>query len=159
MAANETKQNSTPKSTDRALAARGIALESRSAELVNTAYGAEMLQTSVGTVRARTGRVTPSKPGVFVAAWCRLESGQTAPFTHDDGVDYLLVTALDGAHSGSFLIPTQTLVEHHIVSVEGEGGKRGFRLYPSWLTGLNPQASRTQRWQAGYFQVFNTERE
>lgn len=156
MSSSEGKKNITLVPSSLALASRGISVTSRSAESDNTAYGAEILQTSVGTIRARTGRITPTKPGVFVAEWRRLESGQTGPLGHDDGVDYLLVTALDGTHTGSFLIPTQALAKHQIVSVEGRGGKRGFRLYPSWLTGLNPQAARSQAWQAHYFQCSNT---
>jgi hypothetical protein len=33
-------------------------------------------------------------------------------------------------------------------------GKRGFRVYPSWCTGLNDQAAATQRAQTRAFQEF-----
>lgn len=139
--------------TDQILQECGIEVFSALPERENRAYGAQILDTSVGMIRVREGRATPTKPGVFVAVWHRMDSGETGPLPNNDGVDYLLVTAQRGELIGSFLIPTQALMEHGIISVEGRGGKRGFRLYPTWLTAHNPQASRTQAWQAPYFQV------
>lgn len=141
----------------RALADRSIEVLSVAPEPDNASYGAQILATSAGTIRIRAGNVTPTKAGVFIAVWRRLESGQTGPFTHSDGVDFLLVTAQENERAGAFLIPTATLATRSIVSVAGKGGKRGFRLYPPWLTELNPQASRSQRWQAEFFQTLSTQ--
>ena len=41
--------------------------------------------------RIRTARVTPRKPGAFVAVWKRDEAGETKPFVSDEAVDGLLV--------------------------------------------------------------------
>ncbi|WP_342778286.1 MepB family protein [Streptomyces botrytidirepellens] len=50
--------------------------------------------------------------------------------------------------------PRDVLCEHGIVSRGGSGGKRGFRVYPPWVTTTNRQASRTQAWQTKYFLDF-----
>lgn len=150
----------TPQSlVEHTLAQAAIEVFSAIPEPDNAFYGARILHTSRGLIRVREGKVTPTKPGVFVAVWRSLDSGETGPFPHDDGVEFLLVTAQTGAReetsmgarNGAFLLPTWALVTRKIVSVAGAGGKRGFRLYPPWLTGLNSQASRTQRWQTEFF--------
>lgn len=139
------------------LAERTIEVFSAVPEPENAAYGAQLLHTSMGMIRVRQGKTTPTKPGVFIAHWRRLQSGETGPFAHDDGSDFLLVTAQEntpgGTLTGIFLIPTAALATHRIVSIAGLGGKRGFRLYPSWLTALNPQATRSQAWQGEFFHV------
>ena len=38
-----------------------------------------------------------------------------------------------------------------ILSVNGQGGKRGFRVYPKWDLPENKQAKQTQSWQVSYF--------
>lgn len=38
-----------------------------------------------------------------------------------------------------------------MVSDDGAGGKRGFRVYPPWVTTTNGQAARTQTWQLDHF--------
>ena len=39
----------------------------------------------------RTARNTPTKPGAFVAFWCRDKDGTTAPFKADEVISGLLV--------------------------------------------------------------------
>jgi hypothetical protein len=43
------------------------------------------------------------------------------------------------------------LCERDIVSRDSSGGKRGFRVYPPWVTTTNRQARSTQSWQVNYF--------
>lgn len=101
--------------------------------------------------RIRTARITPTKPGAFVAVWTRGEDGPTRPFTAEESLAGLLVFVEDQERFGVFQFTTPHLISAGYVSSSMHPGKRGFRVYPSWCTELNPQASRTQRMQAGAF--------
>ena len=107
--------------------------------------------------RIRTARVTPTKPGAFVAVWDRTSEGVTAPFSGgEDGFDDcagLLVFVSEKEHFGVFTFTAASLVELGIYSSRRSPGKRGFRLCPPWSTSLNPQATRTQRRQAPFFEL------
>lgn len=120
-------------------------------EAENREYGAAVASVGRRSGRFRAGKVTPSKVGVFVAVWQRGGDGVSEPFPADDGVSVLVVTAREGDRFGQFVLPTAALVEHGIVSMNGRGGKRGFRLYPPWSVPANPQARRSQRWQSEFF--------
>lgn len=101
--------------------------------------------------RTRTARVTPTKPGAFVAVWQRDELGDTQPFESSGEVAGLLVFVQDGELFGVFRFTSAHLESLGVTSSAAHPGKRGFRLYPSWCTGLNPQAKRTQAAQAAAF--------
>lgn len=102
----------------------------------------------------RTARTTPTKLGAFVAFWRRDDAGETAPFPSTDASAGLLVFVTQGAHRGVFRFTLERLAELGITSAPERAGKRGFRVYPSWCTELNPQATRTQRGQASAFQLY-----
>ncbi|WP_232299701.1 MepB family protein [Leucobacter komagatae] len=102
--------------------------------------------------RIRTARVTPTKPGAFVAVWERGEDGATRPFASDDRAEGLLVLVDEGERFGVFRFSRTMLAELGITRSNAAGGKRGFRVYPAWSTGLNAQATRTQRLQAPAFE-------
>ena len=120
-------------------------------EAENREYGAAIAVLGCRSGRFRVGKVTPMKAGVFIAVWRRADDGATEPFPADDGVNVLVVTARDGRRFGQFVFPKAALVQYGIVSVAGQGGKRGFRLYPPWSVTTSPQAQRSQRWQSEYF--------
>lgn len=101
--------------------------------------------------RLRTARVTPTKPGAFVAVWTRDEGGETRPFASDDPADGLLLFVPDGDRFGAFRFTAPHLTQLGVTSSSVHPGKRGFRVYPEWSEGLNPQAARTQRAQAPAF--------
>ena len=101
--------------------------------------------------RIRTARVTPRKPGAFVAVWRRNAHGETEPFSVKDGVAGLVVFVQDGSRFGVFTFSATSLAELGIYRSEHSAGKRGFRLYPAWSTDLNTQAMRTQAAQAPFF--------
>lgn len=103
--------------------------------------------------RIRTARVTPTKPGAFVAVWERGESGQTQPFSVADAAVGLLVFVAEGERFGVFRFPKEMLSALGIMSSDSRPGKRGFRVYPTWSDGLNAQAIRTQRAQAPAFET------
>jgi hypothetical protein len=49
---------------------------------------------------------------------------------------------------------TKTHLDQLGITAGTHSGKRGFRVYPSWCTGLNASATETQREQARAFQIF-----
>jgi hypothetical protein len=101
--------------------------------------------------RIRTARTTPAKAGAFVAVWKRGEAGSTRPFTADESTSGLLVFVEEQARCGVFRFTKAQLISLGYVSSDLHPGKRGFRVYPAWCTGLNSQASRTQRAQGSAF--------
>ncbi|MGW3147482.1 MepB family protein [Streptomyces sp. NPDC001177] len=102
-------------------------------------------------VRFRVAKTTPTKVGQFVTVWQRSEEGPIRPFDTEDGVDLFVISSRDDDGFGQFVFPHQVLCERGIVSRNGRGGKRGFRVYPPWVTTTNRQAHSTQAWQVNYF--------
>ncbi|MFE3445038.1 MepB family protein [Nocardia sp. NPDC059180] len=129
----------------------GLTISAPVPEQENAEYGAFVSSVGRGSVRFRVGKLTPAKVGLFVTVWRRAEDGSTEPLAAEDGIDLLVVTAREGKCFGQFVFPKTALVEHGIVSVEGRGGKRGFRVYPPWSPTGNRQAMRSQKWQCDYF--------
>lgn len=103
------------------------------------------------SVRFRVAKTTPTKAGQFVTVWQRSAEGPIRPFDADDGVDLFVISSRDDDGFGQFVFPSEALCERAIVSREGSGGKRGFRVYPPWVTTTNRQARTTQAWQVNYF--------
>lgn len=101
--------------------------------------------------RIRTARVTPTKPGAFVAVWRRDERGETRPFGSDDPADGLLLFVPDGDRFGFFRFTALHLERLGVTSSSTSPGKRGFRVYPSWSEVVNRQATQTQNTQASAF--------
>ena len=103
--------------------------------------------------RVRTARVTPKKPGAFVAVWQRDEAGETVPFTAEEDIDGLLVFIDDAGRFGVFRFTALHLESLGVTRSSEYPGKRGFRLYPSRSENLNSQARRTQKAQSAAFTV------
>ncbi|MGJ0204661.1 MepB family protein [Leucobacter sp. gxy201] len=101
--------------------------------------------------RIRTARVTPRKPGAFVAVWKRDEAGETKPFASDEEVDGLLVFVREAENFGVFRFAASHLEVLGVTRSSAYPGKRGFRVYPHWSEGLNPQATRAQKAQSEAF--------
>lgn len=120
-------------------------------ESENVKYGAAILSVGQSTVRFRVGKVTPKKEGLFVAVWSRGIRGLTEPLPVEDAADVLVVTAMNGSRCGIFGFPKEVLVERDIFSVNGIGGRRGFRVYPPWSITASSQAKKSQKWQCEYF--------
>lgn len=127
----------------------------RSSEIVSEVQGSDyeagLAKLGSGSWRIRTARVTPAKPGAFVAVWRRSSAGNTEPFSSTDECDGLMVFVKDGSRFGVFAFTHEHLVDLGVVRSSRAPGKRGFRVYPSWCTNLNAQATRTQRAQADAF--------
>ncbi len=102
-------------------------------------------------VRYRQAKVTPTKIGQFVTIWKRSAKGPIEPFDRADPIDLLVVTVKTPTHLGQFIFPKSILISQGVLSVNGKGGKRAFRVYPSWDTPNNKQAEKSQSWQLKYF--------
>ncbi|QES48849.1 MepB domain containing protein [Streptomyces venezuelae] len=121
--------------------------EAESAEYAAHAFTLDGL-----AVRFRAARTTPTKAGQFVTVWKRSPGGgPIQPFDASDPVDLFVISSRDGRHFGQFVFPMDALRRHGVVSENGSGGKRGFRVYPPWVTTTSRQAERTQAWQVEYF--------
>ncbi|MFJ6013174.1 MepB family protein [Streptomyces sp. NPDC092952] len=103
------------------------------------------------SVRFRVARTTPTKVGQFVTVWQRSAEGPIRPFDVADGVDLFVISCRDADGFGQFVFPREVLCERGIVSRDGSGGKRGFRVYPPWVATTSRQARSTQTWQVRCF--------
>ncbi|MGB9033278.1 MAG: MepB family protein [Paeniglutamicibacter sp.] len=89
-----------------------------------------------------SAKVTPTKAGLFTALWQRDENGVTRPYSLSDEVE-------------NFILAAKDLPDHGILATGGKPGKRGFRLYTPWDTGLNRSASATWAWQRAFVTIVN----
>ncbi|SJN13154.1 hypothetical protein FM113_16950 [Leucobacter sp. 7(1)] len=117
----------------------------------NSEYESGAVRLGDAQWRIRTARITPTKPGAFVAVWQRNPTGATEPFGADDPAAGLLVFVVDEERFGVFKFTTAELCELGVSRSAVHPGKRGFRVYPAWSTGLNRAAARTQAAQAAAF--------
>lgn len=120
--------------------------ESESAE-----YAAHTFTLDGLSIRFRAAKTTPTKVGQFVTVWKRSPGGPIEPFDATDPVDLFVISSRDQHHFGQFVFPMDALRRHGVVSVNGYGGKRAFRVYPPWVTPTNRQAGGTQTWQLDHF--------
>ncbi|MEU5145772.1 MepB family protein [Streptomyces yangpuensis] len=114
-------------------------------------YGACAFTLDGLAVRFRVARTTPTKAGQFVTVWKRSAGGPIRPFDAADPVDLFVISTCEGDRFGQFVFPREVLRERNIVSTNGVGGKRAFRVYPPWVTTTSRQAAATQAWQVEHF--------
>lgn len=119
----------------------------------NSDYQSGIVEISGATWHIRTARTTPTKKGAFVAFWTRNDAGEAVPFSPHNVRGGLLVFVEQDEHRGVFIFTAPHLERLGITS-GSSAGKRGFRVYSSWCTGLNPQAAATQRAQAPAFSLY-----
>ncbi|MFD5412546.1 MepB family protein [Streptomyces nojiriensis] len=120
-------------------------------EAEGAAYAAHTFTLDGRAVRFRAAKTTPTKVGQFVTVWKRSEAGPIQPFDAADPVDLFVISTRDGHHFGQFVFPLDALRRHGVVSTDGSGGKRAFRVYPPWVTTTNRQAGSAQEWQLDHF--------
>ncbi|MFE2548069.1 MepB family protein [Streptomyces sp. NPDC059355] len=121
------------------------------AEAEGGAYAAHAFTLDGRAVRFRAAKTTPTKAGQFVTVWMRSPQGPIRPFDTADRVDLFVIAGHDEHGCGQFVFPVDALRRHGVVSVDGAGGKRGFRVYPPWVATANRQADRAQAWQVEHF--------
>ncbi|ADK27857.1 MepB family protein [Corynebacterium pseudotuberculosis] len=119
----------------------------------NSDYQSGITEIAGTTWHIRTARTTPTKKGAFVAFWTRDKAGKTTPFSTQNAQGGLLVFVEQGTHRGVFTFTAEHL-ERLGITAGCSAGKRGFRVYPSWCTDLNPQATAAQRAQAPAFSCY-----
>lgn len=123
----------------------------------------------------RKGKVTPDRPGAFLAVWRRpaataTKSNKPIPLKSDE-LDYLFVQVqqyltaasdeqpINKPKHGMFIFPISILVEKGIVSSTKNKGKTGFRVFPPWSQDrgdvgtkvFSASGKKTQAWQLPYF--------
>ncbi len=127
----------------------------------------------------RKGKVTPDRPGAYLAVWQRpssptLNGNKPIPLKSNE-LDYLFVrvqeqssvtsteASMNNPQYGIFIFPVSLLIEKGIVSSVNSKGKTGFRVFPPWshdrgVVGtkvFSESGKRTQRWQLPYFIEIN----
>lgn len=120
-------------------------------EAESAEYGACEFTLDGLSIRFRAAKTTPTKVGQFVTVWKRSASGPIQPFDAEDPVDLFVISTCEDAQFGQFVFPRDVLRERDIVSTNGSGGKRAFRVYPPWVTTTNRQARSTQTWQVEHW--------
>lgn len=120
-------------------------------EAEGAAYAAHAFTLDGRAVRFRAAKTTPTKVGQFVTVWKRSPAGPIQPFDAADPVDLFVISTRDGDRFGQFVLPLEALRRHGVVSTDGSGGKRAFRVYPPWVTTTNRQAGSAQKWQLEHF--------
>ena len=120
-------------------------------EVEGAGYGAHEFTVADRAIRFRVAKTTPKKPGQFVTLWTRTAHGPIAPFDVTDDVDLYVISTRDVGGFGQFVFPRTVLGAHGVLSTKSVGGKRGFRVYPPWMSVHSRQATLTQAWQVEYF--------
>ena len=120
-------------------------------EAESAEYAAHEFTLDGSSVRFRVAKTTPTKAGQFVTVWKRRPGGPIQPFDAEDPVDLFVVSSRQDRQFGHFVFPRDVLAERGIVSRNGAGGKRAFRVYPPWVETANRQARSAQAWQVDHF--------
>lgn len=102
-------------------------------------------------IKSRLGKKTPKKKGFFVTLWEKDKNNQNIPIDLDKMSDYLIIHIIDQELNGMFVFDKKTLLTKGILSDINHKGKMAFRVYPTWETGLNTSANKTQQWQKSHF--------
>ena len=117
----------------------------------NSDYEGAIFQLSHHIYRMRLAKLTPKKKGYFVAVWEKDTTGTNQAYSYEESPDKLIVSIIDGEKCGQFIFPKSTLLTYGILKNATQKGKMAFRVYPSWVSGLNATAKKTQAWQSAYF--------
>ncbi len=129
----------------------GIECSQPVAEKESIEYGACTFKLNDFVVKFRVSKITPTKIGQFVTLWKRIGNGPIQPYDISDPIDFFIISTRKDDHFGQFIFPKSVLCEQDVLSINGLGGKRAIRVYPSWDIALNRQAQKTQKWQLEYF--------
>ncbi|MEB7792166.1 MepB family protein [Enterococcus faecalis] len=103
------------------------------------------------TYRSRLAKITPKKVGYFVTFWEKDVSNKNQAYSYQESPDSVIITIIDGEKVGQFLFPKEILLQKSVLRYNDCPGKMAIRVYPTWVTGLNATARKTQKWQSQYF--------
>lgn len=132
-----------------------IQLENIRIEKENEDYDGYSFNLNKSLMQFRTAKVTPKKVGQFVTFYKRLPSKSIAPYDIVDNIDFFVIATSSTDSNGFFIFPKEVLLKHDLISQNGNGGKRGFRVYLPDDPAQNKQAQATQKWQAEYYLDLN----
>ncbi|MBO0439242.1 MepB family protein [Candidatus Enterococcus ikei] len=126
-------------------------LKNMKLESQNSDYEGATFSLSNQSFRSRKAKITPKKLGYFVVFWEKDEANKNKPYDLVSAPDKLIITIFDQEKVGQFIFPKAILAKNNILISETSLGKMALRVYPDWVTGLNKNASTTQKWQRPYF--------
>ncbi|CAM3638935.1 MepB family protein [Xenorhabdus thuongxuanensis] len=119
-------------------------------------YSAMRLQLDGKSIVFRQAKTTPNKQGQFVTLWKRpAPNSEITPFEKSDNIDFCLIATFSEHQKGIFLFNSHALIKQGIFSSQTKAGKRGIRVYPTWVSPTSKQALQTQKWQSLYFINFD----
>ena len=121
------------------------------AEKECTEYSGYNFEVNNFKIKFRKAKITPKKVGQFVTLWKRNSQNQTEPFNVKDDFDFYVIATAGIDRFGFFIFPKDILSHKHILTNNEKGGKRGFRVYPSWDIPANKMAEKAKSWQSTYF--------
>jgi len=117
----------------------------------NSEYEGLLLIINKHVYRSRLAKLTPKKKGYFVAFWEKDTEGINQAYSYENSPEKLIVSVIDNERRGQFIFPKKVLLKYGILKSPKQKGKMALRVYPSWVTELNKNATRTQSWQLEYF--------
>jgi len=120
-------------------------------ELESEDYSAYRLMLKEKNYIYRSAKTTPTKIGQFVTLWQRKPEGFIAPFDSSGNINGAIIHVHEKDKSSYFIFDRDTLIKQKIISQAGEGGKRGFRIYPKWTSPIAKAAIASQHWQLASF--------
>lgn len=143
--------------------------------LESSAYKGLTLALNDKNIVYRKGKMTPDRPGAFLALWQRPsilqgDNNKPTPLTSHE-LDYLFIhvegdvdvmnnnLGTNQCSAGMFIFPVSLLIEKGIVASHKNKGKTGFRVFPPWSQNrgvvgtkvFSESGKKTQRWQLPYF--------
>ncbi|WP_407920848.1 MepB family protein [Alkalihalobacillus alcalophilus] len=120
-------------------------------EVQNSEYEGLFLIINQQVYRSRLAKLTPKKKGYFVAFWEKDINGINQAYSYENSPEKLIVSVIDNDKQGQFIFPKKALLKYGILKSSKQKGKMALRVYPSWVTELNTNATRAQAWQVEYF--------
>lgn len=129
-------------------------------EVENDEYEGFTFKLDDRDITFRTGKITPERPGNFVAIYDRIDSTIVPVDTSYRKIDFLVVDVSDktSENRGQFVFPRSILLSKGIISqglsieerLRRKKGKLSFRVFPPWAK-PKPTALKTQKWQNQFF--------
>ena len=129
-------------------------------EFENDEYEGFTFKIDDRNITFRTGKITPERPGNFVAIYDRIDGTIVPVDTSYRKIDFLVVDVSDqtSENRGQFVFPRSILLSKGILSqglsieerLGRKKGKLAFRVFPPWAT-PKPTALKTQEWQNKFF--------